>query len=192
MLSRISILLLPLFFGLTNLQNHSIQTHIAVNKYDTVREPKMKLEETTVPDMIVLTIRDTAKTTNDIGPRLGADYGEIGAFMNKTGIAMANAPMAWYHTIGEPFIFSAGVAVNKEPAEKPTGRIELTKIPGGKAIVVRFWGPYELTAKAYLLITDWLKKNNKQADGAPYDIYVSDPSGKDPYDVQTDIYQKIR
>jgi effector-binding domain-containing protein len=156
---------------------------------DTTKQPKMVVEEITVQPMIVLVIKDTAATMADIGPALGEDYGEIGAFMHKNGLQFAGAPLAWYHTQREPFILEAGIPVDKKPAAGE-GRITIREIGPAKAVVVHFWGPYELTGQAYDKIREWLKKNNKTAKGAPFDMYLTDPTTvKDPYQVQTDIVQ---
>ncbi|HEY0677759.1 MAG TPA: GyrI-like domain-containing protein [Chitinophagaceae bacterium] len=159
---------------------------------DTTRQPKMVLEEITVQPMIILIIRDTAVTMDRIGPVLGRDYGEIAAFMSKSSLQFAGQPMAWYHTEKEPYILEAGIPVNKKP-EVVEGRIAIKEIGQDKAVVVHFWGPYELTGKAYEKIKDWLKQNNRKAKGPPFDIYVTDPSTvTDPYQVQTDIIQPLQ
>lgn len=156
---------------------------------DTARQPKMVVEEITVQPMTVLAIRDTAATMNDIGPVLGRDYGEISAFMQKNGLQFAAQPLAWYYTQSAPFILEAGIPVNKKPSSME-GRIVLKEIPAGKAVVVHFWGPYELTGQASAKLNEWLQKNNKKARGAPFDMYITDPSTvTDPYQVQTDIIQ---
>jgi effector-binding domain-containing protein len=156
---------------------------------DTTRQPKMTVEEVTLEPMMVLAIRDTAVSMDQIGPVLGKNYGQIGAFMGQNGLEMARQPMAWYYTDQAPFILEAGIPVNKKPAGV-SGRITLKEIPASKAVVVHFWGPYEMTGQAYEKIREWLKKNNKKAMGAPFDIYISDPmTVKDPYEVQTDVVQ---
>lgn len=156
---------------------------------DTTRQPKMTVEEITVQPMIVLAIRDTAPTMADIGPRLGKNYGLIGAYMGQNGLQMAGAPLAWYHTEKEPFILEAGIPVDKKPSgTHPT--ITVKEIGPAKAVVVHFWGPYELTPQGYDKIREWLKKNNKKPLGAAFDVYVTDPTTvNDPYQVQTDIIQ---
>lgn len=156
---------------------------------DTTRQPKMTVEEVTLKPMIVLAIRDTANTMADIGPKLGMNYGQIGAYMGQNGLQMAGAPMAWYHTEKEPFILEAGIPVDKKPAGTHA-TINVKEIGASKAVVVHFWGPYELTTQGYEKIREWLKKNNKKALGSPFDVYVTDPTTvNDPYQVQTDIYQ---
>jgi effector-binding domain-containing protein len=97
--------------------------------------------------------------------------------------------MAWYHTDKEPYILEAGIPVDKKPtATHPS--ITVKEIGPAKAVVVHFWGPYELTPQGYEKVRDWLKKNNKKAMGSPYDVYLTDPTTvNDPYKVQTDIIQ---
>ena len=156
---------------------------------DTTKQPKMVVEEITIQPMVVLAIRDTAATMADIGPVLGKDYGEIGAFMRRNGLQFAGPVMAWYHTSKAPFILEAGVQVDKKPASAE-GRITVKEIGSAKAVVVHFWGPYELTSQGYEKINQWLSKNKKKAVGAPFDRYITDPmSVSDPYQVQTDIVQ---
>lgn len=156
---------------------------------DTSRQPKMVVEEITVQPMIVLAIRDTAKTMADIGPVLGRDYGEIGQVMGSNGLKFSGPVMAWYHTNTQPFILEAGVPVDKKPA-KVEGRVYVKEIGSAKAVVVHFWGPYELTGQAYSKVAEWLTKNKKKPMGAPYDVYITDPTTvSDPYQVQTDIVQ---
>ena len=156
---------------------------------DTTRQPKMVVEEITVQPMIVLAIRDTAATMADIGPKLGKNYGLIGQFMGQNGLQMAGAPMAWYHTDKEPYILEAGISVDKKPTVTHPA-ITVKEIGQAKAVVVHFWGPYELTTQGYDKVKEWLKKNNKKPLGSPYDVYLTDPTTvSDPYQVQTDIIQ---
>jgi effector-binding domain-containing protein/ribosome-associated toxin RatA of RatAB toxin-antitoxin module len=157
------------------------------------KEPTMKLETTTAKTMMVLYVADTAKTMADIGPVLGKAYGEIGAFMSKNNIQPVGPPLAWYYGgQNAPYPLEAGMPASKLPATVE-GRIKSRTVEGGPAIVVRFWGPYEMGDRAYTMINDWLKKNNKTANGAPYEVYIGDPEKeKDPYKVQTDFYQQYK
>lgn len=168
---------------------------IAPKKTGTVtnqQEPRMELEALKTKSMMVLTIVDTAKTMADIGPSLAKDYAEIGSVMKMNQLNYAGMPLAWYHSQIEPYLIEAGIPVDKKPA-KLSGRVKIKQVEEGTAVVVHFWGPYEMTAKAYPMIKKWLEQNNKTAAGAPYDVYVSDPTTvKDPYQIQTDIYQPFK
>ncbi|MBC6489454.1 SRPBCC family protein [Flavihumibacter stibioxidans] len=154
-------------------------------------EARMTIEEITVPAFQVLTIMDTATVMGDIGPKLQKAYGEISDFLLKQNLDMAGMPMSWYYTEKEPFVLEAAIPVKSLPSAT-TGRVKFRKLPAGKAVIVHFYGPYEETGLAYDRIREWLTANNKKASGAPYDIYVDDPSTKKSmYDVRTDIVQSI-
>lgn len=187
-----AVLLMVSFLIGVSFVDHSKPGYMSIDytaSADTTRQPKMILEETTVPSMVVLVIKDTAATTADIGPVLGKNYGKIGGFMRSNGLQMAGAPIAWYYTQQPPYVLEAGIRVDKKPGSAIDG-IVVREIPGAKAVVVHFWGPYELTGQAYGKLAEWLTKNKKQAIGAPFDVYISDPmTVSDPYQVQTDIYQ---
>ncbi len=156
---------------------------------DTTRPPKMVVEEITVEPMVVLVIKDTAATMADIGPVLGKNYGELSVFMRSHGLQFSGPPMAWYYTQQAPFILEAAARVDKRPAAGE-GRIQVRETGKEKAVVVHFWGPYELTGQASAKINEWLAKNKKKAKGAPFHVYITDPTTvSDPSQVQTDIIQ---
>jgi effector-binding domain-containing protein len=126
---------------------------------------------------------------SDIGPVLQKAYGEIGELINKDQLTFTSAPLAWYYSNSAPFVLEAAIPVNKAPANTG-GRIKWKTVPAENAIVVHFYGPYEETHLAYTKIQDWLTANNKKAKGAPYDVYVDDPTTKKSmYEVRTDIIQ---
>lgn len=152
-------------------------------------EPKMTVETIKTTPMQVLTILDTAAVMSDIGPVLQKAYGEMGELINKDQLTFTSAPLAWYYSNSAPFVLEAAIPVNKAPANTG-GRIKWKTVPAENAIVVHFYGPYEETHLAYTKIQDWLTANNKKAKGAPYDVYVDDPTTKKSmYEVRTDIIQ---
>lgn len=153
------------------------------------KEPNIQIEEADTRAYNILYIKDTANSEKEIGPKLAQIYGsELGVFMKKAGLKMMSPPMAWYNGPQAPYIFEAGVAVDKLPA-KTEGRVMTRKIPAGKAVVAHFYGPYDLTSKGYKAVGEWLQQHSdKKAGGPPYEIYIGDPGiEKDPYKVQTDI-----
>ncbi len=155
----------------------------------SVPEPKMTLEQTKTAPLQVLTILDTAAVMSDIGPILQKAYGEMSEFMKEKQLQFTGMPLAWYYTSGEPFVLEAAVPVDKAPASTG-GRIKWKKVPAQDAIVVHFYGPYEMTHLAYEKIQAWLQENNRKAKGAPYDVYVDDPTTKKTmFEVRTDIIQ---
>ena len=152
-------------------------------------EPKMMVETIKTAPLQVLTILDTAAVLSDIGPVLQKAYGEIGELINKEQLTFTGAPLAWYYSGSAPYVMEAAIPVDKTPGTTP-GRIKYKTVPAENAVVVHFYGPYEETNLAYAKIQDWLKANNKKAKGAPYDVYMDDPTTKKSmYEVRTDIIQ---
>lgn len=155
-------------------------------------EPKMEVEEKNTSTLNLLYIKETADNFDEIGPKLGEAYGEIGKFYKELGIKVTGAPMAFYSGAAYPMQIEAAVPVDKLPPAAG-GRINTKQLMEGRAVVIHFYGPYSLLQKGYNKIADWMKANNKEANGAPYEVYIGDPgTTKDPYQVQTDIYQPIK
>ena len=105
---------------------------------------------------------------------------------------MAGAPAATYKSQQAPFDFEAWASVNAAP-KKAEGRIQFKKIDGGKAVVAHFYGPYEINYKGYDKLMDYIKEKGLTLTGTYYEVYVNDPTTvKDPYEIQTDIYQLVK
>jgi effector-binding domain-containing protein len=155
-------------------------------------DPKMELEEKNTAAMNLLYIKTSAKSYGDISKNLASAYAEMGIFSKDLGLKLTGAPMAFYSGSGFPMQIEAAMPVNKlPPATK--GSINTRQLMESRAVIVHFWGPYELTSKAYDKIKEWMQTNKKEANGAPYEVYIGDPGTiKDPYQVQTDIIQPIK
>ncbi len=153
----------------------------------TAMEATMNIEETTTTDQYLMVMSDSAASTQEIGQKLGAIYGKIGACAAKCKMEMAGPPAAWYNGPNAPWAFTAGLPF-KSKCSKPDPGINVKEIKGGKAVVVHFFGPYDQTGKGYEAGQSYMKEKNLMAGGAPYEVYVTDPAAeKDPYKVQTDI-----
>jgi effector-binding domain-containing protein len=160
---------------------------------NAVKEPTFTIEETMMPKRIVVYVSDTAGSPEEITKKFMQIIPvELGGFLKKNDLKMASPPLAWYYRWTPPFIFDIGVSVNKAPASTE-GRVKLREIAAGKVVVAHFYGPYNLTGKAYDAVAAWMKQHNKTADGAPYEIYTGDPGiEKDPYKVLTDIVFPVK
>lgn len=157
-----------------------------------VLAPTMTLEEGQVNAMKLLVVMDTAATMADIGPILQKAYGEMAALMKEQKIDFAAAPLAWYHTTSAPYIIEAAIPVSAAPANT-NGRIKLRSLPAAKAVIVRYYGPYEQDSAAYSKIADWMRSHGATALGKPYEHYVDDPTSKaSMYETRTDIIQLLR
>lgn len=174
--------------GLASLQKAAESTPALPNMPD----PKMEIAEANSPGRNLLYIKTSAEKFSDISEHLEVAYSEIGTFIKSLGLKTTGAPMAFYSGSNYPMKIEAAVPVDKLPPATQ-GSINARELLESKAVVVHFWGPYQLLPKAYDKIKEWMKANNKEANGAPYEVYIGDAgTEKDPYKVQTDIYQPIK
>lgn len=161
------------------------------------RPPIINMVDTVAPKRIIIFAKDSAKTYERIGLKLGKIYGgKLAETIKKNNLKMTGAPLAWYKTTKAPFFFEAGLQVNKRPAKLP-GTVQVRELPAGNVVVAHFYGPYNLMHQGYEAIREWIKVNKKIPAGAPYEIYVTDPVDKngkplDPYKVQTDIVFPVK
>ncbi len=155
---------------------------------DTVKKPTVSIEEVTIKPFSVLAIRDSATSMEDISRVLGKGYGELFAFIGKNSL-MPLRVMAFYYSYRPPVPIDIAIEIGTIPASL-SGRIYEKKIPGGRAFVAHYQGPYNQVAMAYSVIATKLKEDNKEASGQPFEVYLNSPDTvKDPYDLRTDIYQ---
>jgi effector-binding domain-containing protein len=161
------------------------------------RPPIINMVDTVAPKRIIIFAKDSARTYERIGLKLGKIYGgKLAETIKKNNLTMTGAPLAWYKTTKAPFFFEAGLQVNKRPA-KLTGAVQVRELPAGNVVVAHFYGPYNLMPQGYEAIREWIKVNKKISAGAPFEIYITDPVGKDgkpldPYKVQTDIVFPVK
>jgi effector-binding domain-containing protein len=157
---------------------------------DTVIPVKVQLEKTTMKDMFILFIADTAKTDEAIQGIFGKDYGELMQCAQQNKLQLLKF-MAWYHTTQAPWLMEVAVETNQIPSQV-SGRIQSRTQEGGEVIIAHMWGPYDQLGQAYVQLETWLKENNRKAKAAPFEVYINDPAMvKNPSEIQTDIYQLI-
>ena len=163
----------------------------------TVRPPIVNIADTTVTKTLVIYCKDSAANFERISLKLGKIYGvKLAEYIKKNNLKMAGAPMAWYKNQKAPYFFEAGVAINK--AGKKTVAGVLTKeMATGRVVIAHFFGPFELLPQGYDAVKEWMKDNKKITNGAPYEIYITDPFDKngkpvDPYKIQTDIVFPVK
>ena len=189
--------LFMLMSSLGTLSFYSRYNDLMVNKSplhlseDTARKPAITLEESAVAPMIVLVIKDTAATTNDISAVLSKSYPELFTFVRQNGLKPGKL-MAFYYSSQPPFVMEAGVEIDKMP-NQTGGRIKINKVNGGNALIAHYSGPYDQIEIAYTAISNRLKEKNKVAGAPPFEVYLNDPySVKDPFNLKTDVYQLLQ
>ncbi|HET6990615.1 MAG TPA: GyrI-like domain-containing protein, partial [Bacteroidia bacterium] len=163
---------------------------------NTPTDPNLKIEETTIGPMKIMSIMDSCTSAN-ISQKLGELYGEIGVETKKQGLKQAGPVFAVYHkVVNNPdgsmnFVLQAGVPVDKEG--KTSGRVKYWQVPGGKVVKASHYGSYTNMAKTYASIGEWISKNGKITDGPPWESYVTDPMNEpDTAKWLTEIYYNLK
>lgn len=175
-----------------------VKTEVKKEKAGAVqRPPIINIVDTVSPKMTVAYCSDSAATFDRISMKLEKIYGsKLPEYIKKNNLKTTGPNMAWYKKQNAPFFFDAGVPVNKAGA-KPVKGVQIRQVNAGKALIVHFFGPFELLPQGYEAMKEWMKENKKSLAGPSYEIYVTetiDKNGKpvDPYKIQTDIVFPIK
>ena len=159
--------------------------------------PIINITDTMEFPNIVLCVKDSAINNIRLSQKLAKIYGiKLAELIKKNKLKVTGPPMAWYKTQKAPFFFEAGIPVDRKPKKLPKGFI-IKQTGGVRAVVAHYFGPYEETPQGYAVLKEWITDEHKSIAAPPYEIYVSDPIGKDgqpldPYKVETDIVYPYR
>lgn len=128
----------------------------------------------------------------EISATLAVLLPEVMAHLTATGARIAGAPFTRYHAIAAGEIdLEAGIPVQQPIGEK--GRVVNATLPAGQTATVWHVGPYEGLAAAHEALQAWVTAQEKRADGAPYEIYWTDPGMvPDPAKWRTQLFQPVR
>ena len=148
-------------------------TSLTAHLGDTARKPIVSIEESRIDSMSLLVIKDTVGSYDSLQLKLGKDYSQIFSFAN-------------------PVAFETAVEVNRFP-ERALGRIEFKKTEAGKVVIAHYQGPYSQVSMAYDAIRNFMKVSGEEPIDHPFEVYLNNPSlVKDPFDLKTDLYQRLR
>ncbi len=127
----------------------------------------------------------------DIGQTLAKNYGAIMKYMQDNNIPMTGMPFARYHTWSSTSTdIESGIPIGS--VATPGIGISSLRLQPGQVVVVDFFGPYERSEMAHDAAVNWAKENGKKLDGAPWEVYVTDPGTEpDPSKWLTQVYYRI-
>lgn len=153
-------------------------------------ESSVKVEVVDVATQAAYTIKASVKM-NEIANKLGEIYGKIIGLLEKNKVEIVGPPFLITHKYTpEALEMEAGLPVAN--LGKSSGEINAIEIKAGKAATAIHYGAYETSEKTYLAIEEWIKQNNKQIIGSPWEVYITDPGlEKDTTKWQTQIYFPI-
>lgn len=122
---------------------------------------------------------------------LGRAYGTVAQYIGESDVDFAGPPFARYRALDDrmsEFEIEAGFPVDRPAAG--SGEVIASTLPGGSMATVTYFGPYDQMKKAYEAIHRWIQEQGAKPDGAPWEVYFSDPNEQpDPSTWRTDIVQ---
>ena len=134
----------------------------------------------------------TTVAMSEIGKVMGPLFGEVHGYIQRSGGQPAGMPLALYHSMpGETVELECAIRVAAPLAG--AGRVQAGALPAGTAATVTHVGPYDDLPKTWAVLTEWMKSQNLEGAGAPWEVYVTDPGAEpDPSKWRTDIFFPVR
>ncbi len=122
-----------------------------------------------------LSIRDTINQMQ-MSNIHGKLYGEINSYMDENNIVSDLAPIVIYHFWSDALIdIEAGIQI-KDSVSVTNNRIKLNYIATGNYVTATHYGVYERIPETYFSINEWMRKNEVQVIGPPWEVYITDPA----------------
>lgn len=149
----------------------------------------------TSPATVAFVASKSSKDMEEIAKTIGAGYMKIGAFMKANGLKQAGAVMTINHKWEDAgYEFDAAVPVDHAPAKEvpADSPVQVKQTYAGKALKVTMKGPYKGMPAAYEKLQAFMAARGYEANGSPWDEYVSDPGNTPEAELVTNIYQPIK
>jgi effector-binding domain-containing protein/uncharacterized membrane protein len=134
-----------------------------------------KIEETVFPAQTVILIRDSAGPA-DYGRVMGTGFGELAGFVKANKLTCKGSPFAIFikwDSATQFSVFDLGMTIETTAENK--GRVRVENLPEQKVVLAYYFGPYEKTYSAYMALGSYVKAENMEEVGGPWEIYVTDP-----------------
>jgi len=113
--------------------------------------------------------------------------------MDEKGIESSLSPMVIYHFWSDTLIdIEAGIPINDSLVVE-SERIKLNKIEADFAVTAIHYGAYDRLPETYFGINEWMRTNQVEVIGAPWEVYITDPTEEpNPEKWQTAIFYPIK
>lgn len=139
-----------------------------------------------------LSIRDTVDQlqANTIHGKL---FEEVNAFMESNEVKSKLSPIVIYHFWSDSIVdVEAGIQLD-DSIYSESKRVTLNKIDTGNVVTATHYGAYDRLPETYFSINEWMRRNSVEIIGAPWEVYVTDPSLEpNPDKWKTEIYFPIK
>jgi len=108
--------------------------------------------------------------------KIGDNFKIISEKLKKADITPISYPIVEWNTYNPEGISQFRCLMPIEDSKKARKFEAFYEIPAGRTVWVKYIGPYNKSAVAWNLLDKYLKDNNLEMNGSPYEEYVTDPS----------------
>lgn len=150
-----------------------------------------------IPAQPVVLIRSNVQVAQ-LGEIMGERFPALLNYIEQAGAQVVGPAYVRYHTFDHvESDLETGFPVAAQVEGE--GRFEAGELPEGSAISTWHFGPHEALGLAYERIGNWLKENNREANGPNLEVYhwidptrPSNPSNDQPDNQHVELVQPLR
>ena len=151
----------------------NMQSHL-----EGVKNYSVEIKEVELEPMVYLGIREPMpKNPAEIGPKMGALYGEIGMYIQKYKIEFADMPLTVYFIDGEDVEVECGIPIADD--NPGNNRVVRRETAGGKTILAIHYGDYTELETTHVQLMNYIADNELTTSGNLWEQYITDP-GQEP------------
>ena len=141
----------------------------------------------TVKPQPIVSIRIQCKQSE-----LSAQYGkylpQLFGYAGQNKGQFAGQPLAIYHAFEKDGIVDVEMACPLKKPIKGKGEIKAGMLYGGRVAATYHLGAYHKLSNAHAAVQKWFKATKHKSGGAPWEVYISDPTLVKPSEVRTDLF----
>jgi effector-binding domain-containing protein len=128
---------------------------------------------------------------SEIQAVMGPGFGELMSTLAAQGIAPAG-PFFSHHFKMDPATFDFELGVPVTTPVKPTGRVKMGELPGGKVVRTVYTGPYEGLGDGWGEFMQLVKKEGHDITEDLWECYLAGPeSGADSSKYRTELNRPL-
>ncbi len=153
--------------GLQNLKN--VSEELRLSRVSGVKILTLELQ----PAMAVVDSSDV----DGMAAKMAEMFDKLNKYLEKRDLVQTGAPFTMYYTWNPEGLtkFACGVPIEKRTwGWKQYIYLELSE---GQVALITHWGRYG-SEKPWLVLDQYLKENKLQISGAPWEVYLTDPSSE--------------
>ena len=129
---------------------------------------------------------------NEIGKVMGPLFGEVHGYIQRCGQQPAGVPLAIYYSVPADTV-DLECAIPVASPLAGADRVQTGQLSAGIAATVTHVGPYDTLSRTWAALTEWMKSQNLEGAGAPWEAYLTDPGAEpDQSKWRTDIFFPVR